>query len=269
MSRFWGPAIFLVLFLPPSGAFCANKPPLEPPSAAVEAARYERCLTLAETRPLSARYFAKSWEKAGGGHPAQHCAAVALFGLGKYKEAARRLDALAHEMANDPPSLRGHVLDQGGEAWLMAGDPGRAYADLGAALVQLPDDPEILVDRAQAQAMNGNFAGAIDDLDRALGRDPKRVAALVYRASAYRALGRLGPALADADKAVALAPHFVPALLERGDLRRLQGDIKGARADWLEILKLQPKSAAALAAAANLRGLDKNEKAPAAAGTRR
>lgn len=256
MARIWAPAVFLISALVPAVAFCATKPPA-PPSAAVEAERYDRCLKLAETHPLSAEYFAKSWQKKGGAHPAQHCEAVALFNLGKYKEAATHLDALAHAMDKDPPSLRGHVLDQAGEAWLMAGDPVRAYADLGAALIQLPGDPGILVDRAQAQAMNRNFQGAVNDLSRVLNKSPNRLDALVYRASAFRALGRLDLALADADKALALSPHFVPALLERGNIRRVQGNTKGARADWLLIETLAPKSPAALAAAANLKRLDK------------
>ncbi len=256
MSRFWGLAIVLMVLAAPRAAFCAGKQPAEPPSAAAAAARYARCLQLADTHPLSAQYFAKSWGKEGGAHPAQHCAAVALFRLGKYKEAAIRLDALAHEMDQDPPSLRGHVLDQAGEAWLMAGDPVRAYADLGAALVQLPNDPGILIDRAQVEALSRNFAGAVHDLTRVLEKYPKRVDALVYRASAYQALGRFGPALADADAAVALAPHSVPALLERGNIRGLEGNLAGARADWLRVVKLSPKSAAGLAAAANLKALD-------------
>jgi tetratricopeptide (TPR) repeat protein len=192
---------------------------------------------------------------------------VALFRLGKYREAAIRFDALAYEMAKDPPNLRAHLLDQAGEAWLSAGDPARAYVDLGGALALLPDDPGILVDRAQAEALRGNFEGAVRALDRVLASDPTRIDALVYRASAYRALGRLGPARADADKALSLAPDSLPALLERGNLRLLQGDLGGARADWLEIERRDPKSAAALAAAANLARLDEVKAAPA--GTRR
>ena len=37
----------------------------------------------------------------GGGEPARHCAAVALIGLGKYEEAAKRLEALA-ELSRRP-----------------------------------------------------------------------------------------------------------------------------------------------------------------------
>jgi tetratricopeptide (TPR) repeat protein len=258
-----GYALFLTLLLAACAAFAGTKP--APRSAAEEAATYEHCMELAETKPLEAQYFAKSWKRAGGAHPAEHCAAVALFRLGKYREAAQRLGALARAMAKDPPDLRAHILDQAGEAWLAAGDPGRAYADLGEALTLLPNDPDILVDRAQAEALSGHFERAVTDLDSVLERDPTRVDALVYRASAYRALGRLGPALADADKAVGLAPGSAPALLERGNIRLLQGDLAGARADWLEIEKLEPKSAAALAAAANLARLEEG-RPPSATG---
>ncbi len=243
---------------------CAATP--APPSAAEEAATYKHCLDLASKHPQAARFFARAWERAGGAHPAEHCAAAAYFGLGKYKKAALLFDRLAAEIGKTkaPRSLRAHLLDQGGEAWLMAADTVRATADLGAALTLLPNDPGILVDRAQVEAMSGNFGGAVGDLDRVLEKHPKRLDALIYRASAYRALGRLGPALADADKALALSPRSLPALLERGNIRRLEGDIAGARADWRRILKFAPKSAAAEAAAANLARLGKEK--PAAAG---
>ena len=223
--------------------------------AAADAATYARCLKLAETNPDAARVLAIAWASRGGAHPAEHCAAVALFHLGKYKEAAIRLDALAHQMGKGPADLVAGVLDQAGVAWLMAGDPVRAYADCGAALILSPDDPGILTDRAQAAAAAGHYTKAVGDLDRVLEKHPDEVDSLVYRAAAYRALGRLDPALADADKAVSLKPRSLSGLLERGNIRRLKGDEAGARADWLEIRRLSPRSPEAFAAAANLKRL--------------
>ena len=237
-------------------------PPSPPRSANSDAATYVRCLKLAETNPPSAQVLAGGWAARGGGHPAEHCAAVALFRLGHYKEAATRLDALAHQMPKGPADLVAGVLDQAGEAWLMAGDPVRAYADCGAALILRPDDAAILVDRAQAAAAAGRYDKALGDLDRVLQRDPKSADALVYRAAAYRALGRLDPALVDADRAVSLRPHSLAGLLERGNIRRLKGDKEGARADWLEIRRLAPHSPEAAAAAANLQRLDAKGGAP-------
>jgi tetratricopeptide (TPR) repeat protein len=264
MTRFFAALLFLALCAGALAAEPAKMPPAAatPPAAAkpphdeaANAATYARCLKLAETNPAAARVLASAWAQRGGAHPAEHCAAVALFRLGRYTEAATRLDALAHQMQKGPADLVAAVLDQAGEAWLMAGDPVRAYADCGAALILAPDDPGILTDRAQAAAAAGHYQRAVGDLDRVLKKDPNAVDALIYRAAAYRALGRLDPALFDADKAVSLRPHSLSGLLERGNIRRLEGDNVGARADWLEIRRLAPKSPEAVAAAANLQRL--------------
>ncbi|HEV2301157.1 MAG TPA: tetratricopeptide repeat protein [Stellaceae bacterium] len=263
MTRFLAALLCFALYRTALAAEPAKTAPAPlPHDAAAAAATYARCLKLAETEPAAARVLAGAWASRGGAHPAEHCAAVALFHLGQYKEAATRLDALAHQMNKGPADLVAGVLDQAGEAWLMAGDPVRAYADCGAALILAPDDPGILTDRAQAAAAAGHYDRAVGDLDRVLGKDPNEVDALVYRAAAYRALGRLDPALADADKAVALRPHSLSGLLERGNIRRLKGDNAGARADWLELRRLAPHSPEAVAAAANLKRLDAKGGAP-------
>jgi tetratricopeptide (TPR) repeat protein len=231
--------------------------PGKPPRAAdTDAATYERCMKLARDNPAAARELAESWRGRGGAHPAEHCQAVALIGLKQYKPAAARLEKLAEAMVSAPAPLRAGVLGQAGQAWLLAGDPGRAYTDAGAALVLHPDDPDLLLDRAEAAGSAGWFDKAVADLDRVLQLEPGRADALVYRASASRELGRLDIALADAEEALKLAPNSPPALLERGNIRRLKGDVDGARQDWLRIAALAPGSAADNAAKANLGHLD-------------
>jgi tetratricopeptide (TPR) repeat protein len=259
-----GPPLSAAPHLPP---LLAAPPKPAPPgplrSEDAEAATYERCLTLAKEKPDAARVLAQSWLDRGGGHPADHCFAVALIGLRQYKEGALRLEQLGQAMLQAPASLRADVLDQAAQGWLLAGDPGRAYAADGAALELRPDDADLLVDRAEAAGSAGWFEKAIADLDRVLKADPARLDALIYRASAYRAEDRLDPALADITKALALAPDSVPALLERGNLRRLGGDIDGARQDWGRVAALAPGSAAAAAAKANIARLDtKGDAAP-------
>ena len=235
-----------------------------PRNAEADAATYDRCLKLAKQNPGAAQSLAQTWHERGGAHPADHCAAVALFGLKRYKEAATRLEALAQAMTTAPAGLRAEVFDQAGQAWLLAGDPVRAYAAAGQALVLQPNDPELLLDRAEAAAAAGYYDNAVGDLDHVLKANPNRIEALIYRASAYRALKRLDPALADAEKALAQAPNSVPALLERGNIRRLNGDLAGARADWERIGQLAPGTQADMAARANLEHLDRKDPAPAA-----
>ncbi len=231
---------------------------MPPPSADADAETYARCMKLARQDPHAAQSLADAWRQRGGAHPADHCAAVAMIGLGKYKEGATRLQALAQAMAKAPPALRADVLDQAGQAWLLAGDPVRAYAAAGEAVLLEPGDPELLVDRAEAAASAGYLDRAVADLDRVLKADPNRVDALIYRASAYRGLDRLDPARADIDKALARSPRSSAALLERGNIRRLEGDRDGARRDWEEVGRAAPGSPEDMAARANIEHLANN-----------
>src|SRR5689334_4352617 len=139
-------------------------------------------MRLAKHDPAAAQKLALSWHERGGAHPADHCAAVALIGLKKYKEAATRLEGLAQAMNSAPPGLKAEVLDQAGQAWGLAGDPVRAYAAAGAAVALQPSDPDLLIDRAAAAASAGFLDKALEDLDQVLKGDPGRVDALIYRA---------------------------------------------------------------------------------------
>jgi tetratricopeptide (TPR) repeat protein len=246
--------------------FLALPAAAQPRDATADAERYERCLDQAKQRPEAAWESALAWRDAGGGHPAEHCVAVALIGLRQPAEAAMRLERLAVEMKRAPTELRAEVLGQAGQAWMLFGDPTRAQATLTQALTLLPDDPDLLTDRAEATASSGRYEEAVADLDRVLAKDPKRVDALIYRASARRALDRLEPALADIQEALKLVPNSTDALLERGNLRRLKGDAAGARQDWVRVSLLAPGTPADAAAKANLEKLDvRLEPAPAPA----
>ncbi len=229
-----------------------------PRSAAADAATYARCMQLTRQDPHAAQNLAQTWLAHGGAHPAGHCAAVALIALGKYQEGATRLQQLARAMTTAPPALRADVLDQAGQAWLLAGDPVRAYAAAGEAVSLQPTDPDLLIDLAEAAASAGYYNRAIGDLDRVLKAHPDRVDALIYRASAYRALDRLNPARADIDQALARAPDSPAALLERGNIRRLEGNAAGARRDWEAVGHVAPGSPEAMAALANLERLTKD-----------
>jgi tetratricopeptide (TPR) repeat protein len=263
---------------PPISAAPAPKPPVPaytPPLRAPQrpadsdAATYDKCLGLARSDPGAARDMAEHWQSRGGGHPADHCYAVALVGLKQYKEGAARLETLAQAMIHAPASLRAEVLDQASQAWLLAGDPARAYAASGAALNLLPGDADILTDRAEAAGSAGWYDKALDDLNRVLKAEPNRLEALIYRASAYRELGKLDLAVADIDRALGLSPNSVAALLERGNIRRLTGDFKGARQDWVMVSQLAPGSTADSDAKTNIERLElKEDPAVPAAGRR-
>jgi len=232
--------------------------PVEDPPAA-----YAACMALTETRPQSAFGAAVSWEGLGGGEPARHCAAVALFHLGEYAEAADRFEALAQQ-SRQPVPLRVDLLAQAGAAWLNAGRPGRAEAVLGAAIglagradEGAPDRlPALYVDRATARLELGHDLEAARDLDRALDLAPNAIEARILRATALRRMGSLAAAAADIKAVLAAAPDHAGALLEAGTIRRLQGRPGEARALWLRLLAGAPDSPEAAAAREALARLD-------------
>lgn len=212
-------------------------------------------MTQARNNPKSALKTARTWREAGGGFPAEHCAAIALIGLKRYADAARRLEALAGAMMTESADLRGGALDQAGQAWLLADKPARAKAAFDGALAFEPHNAAFMIDHSEAVAAAGHYWEAIDDLNRAITIEPDNVDALMFRASAYRHVGgadALALAQADIDHALKLKPDSVPALLEQGNIRRLRNNAAGAKADWERVIALAPQSNAAQYARYNL-----------------
>ena len=223
---------------------------------AEQSAAYADCMGLARLQPEQAFETALTWQSAGGGAAAQHCAAVALLGLGRYEDAARRLEQLAQGMTADPQGLRADILAQSGQAWLIAGDIERAHAVQTAALDIDPENVELLIDRSITFATTGSYWDAVDDLNRAIDLAPERADVLVLRSSAYRRLDALELAGDDVTRALMLDPENPEGLLERGILHRLWGEADRARADWIQVLTLAPSTPAADAARAHLEELD-------------
>jgi tetratricopeptide (TPR) repeat protein len=220
---------------------------------AADAAHYKNCLAATSDNPAAALKDATAWARAGGGAPAEHCAAAALVGLHRYGEAGPRLDALARAK-NTPAGLRAALFDQAGNAFLLAGDGAHAVASLSAALTLSGNDPDLLADLARAQALVKNWREVVLDLNAALAIAPHRPDLLVLRASAHRALGQLESAGSDIEAALAIR-RDAGALLERGLLRRQIGDIGGARSDFRAALADKPTDAVAAAARENLDAL--------------
>lgn len=220
-------------------------------AAIAQGADYEACIELTRHDPAEAEQRAEAWAAAGGGEGARHCLGLALLALGEVDLAAERLEALAARSLAPAPA-RAAVFAQAGEAWMLARQPGRAYAAATMGLVLAPEDVELLTDRALALGALGRNAEAVQDLDRILSLAPERVEALVLRATARRRLDRLGEAEADIARALRLDPRSAEALLERGVLRQIRGDTAGARADWEEAAALAPDSPTADLALQNL-----------------
>jgi len=216
--------------------------------------RYERCQQLARQNAQMALSAANAWENDGGDSAAAHCAALALFALKRFPEAAARLDNLGHQNVGGA-SERAALFDQAGNAWLLANRGAEATASFSSALALMPNDPDLLADRARAAALFGDWKAAEGDLTAALAQDSYRADLLVLRASARHALGKRAEARSDLEQALRIVPNYPEALVERGALKFETGDPKGARSDWQTVVAHAPNSAAADAARAHLNGL--------------
>jgi tetratricopeptide (TPR) repeat protein len=221
-----------------------------------DARDYTACAALAASNPDAAFDRAMEWRHEGGGAAAWHCAGLALTALGFLAEAGEVFERMARDLPPGYEVLQAEVLGQAGQAWLGAGEPGRATAVLDVALGLDPNNAELLIDRAQALAAQGAYWEAVDDLDRAIEISPASGDAYGFRAAAYRYIGSLELAADDIARATALRPDDPVLLLERGNIRRLAGDDAGARADWLRVLTEAPGSPAAQSAQTNLERLD-------------
>jgi len=217
-----------------------------PPAAAEDIAgvriddpRHLACLAQAASDPAAALREAGQLARSGAVDAGEHCAAAAHLALGEPGEAARRLERLGGG-GQAPSQLRAAWLAQAGQAWMMAGDAQRAYGAATLALVLVPDDIDLLTDRAIASASLGRPFEAIDDLNRVVDLDPARAEAFVFRASAWRQAGRRDLAADDIARALALDPGNPEAFLERGMLRSAARDFANARGDFQRAAELAP-----------------------------
>ena len=217
---------------------------------------HDRCIAYVREHPKEGLEKAKAWREQGGGFWADHCVATALFVLRDFAGAGKHFERLATAMMAMPAAQRAVTLDQAGQAWLDANEFARAKADFDAAIAISGEDPDLLIDRAEANAALNQYWDAIDDLNRCIDLAPKRAEPYIYRASAYRSVEAYDLAFEDVERGLALAPDNPLGLLERGNLRRIKGDTAGARQDWLRVEKLEPKGPAGQAAKINLARLD-------------
>lgn len=233
-----------------------------------DAAKYRQCVDLSARTPRAAQDVAMEWLDAGGGIPAQHCAALSLAGLGRYGEAARALEAAAEGLRvakrnnaytgffRSGEGLVGELLGQAGNAWLLAGDAVQAYTAFSNGLTEVAPGSDLAlkltIDRARASGVAADYVAAMEDLNKAAQETPDRVEIFVLRANVHRKLDQLDAAAADLERVFEMAPNNREALLERGNMRLMTNDLAGAEADWLQIIALYPESPAAAYAHVNL-----------------
>jgi len=242
-----------VALLRPATILAATASALDDPALAGKN-RYDRCLELVKRDAAKASIEAGGWASAGGGSAALHCESLALTALKRYPEAAQKLeDAAATGVL---PPLHAELLDQAGNAWLLAGESAKAEAVFTSALAFDPKNEDILFDRARERGAAKNWTGALADLAGVLAVDPDRADIYVLRASALHAQGKKNEARAEIAHALSIYPDYPEALIERGTMRLEDGDRAGARTDWQLAAREAPDSDAGLTARARLAELD-------------
>lgn len=192
---------------------------------------YADCVAMADRAPATAEKKAAAWQVRGGGPAAMHCHALALYGLNRFEDAARVLDALGRNR-DVPAGERSALFDEAGSAWLAAGKPGQAVQSFSAGLASKPNDLSMLAERARARGLIRDWKGAEADLTAALAQDGNRADLLVLRASTRWAQGKKADAASDIVRSLEVYPDYPPALVERGKMKYSAGDLAGAKRDW-------------------------------------
>ncbi|MFM9890338.1 MAG: hypothetical protein ACKVOE_06850 [Rickettsiales bacterium] len=179
---------------------------------------YKECTALATSNPTAALAKADEWLKIDQGIAAQHCRAMALFGLRRFDEAATGLSQVRDLLGPENLSLRMYVTRQTARAWIQANRADAALADYSAQLDYLAKirgnnaiaaelSAGLLLDRARLNITYGKLAEAASDLDHAVSLTPLNPDLLLERAGVFEQLGDRALARLDAKSVLKLRAH--------------------------------------------------------------
>lgn len=161
---------------------------------------YKECTSLASTNPTLALEKADAWLKIDHGVAANHCRAMALYGLHRYQEAATALASVHDMVPRTDITLRSYVIRQEARAWVNAQRPDMGLAALSGQLSDMGTlkgdnatvarlSAELLLDRARLRETYGQLDDAIQDLDHAVSLSPIDEDVLIERARVFHQLG--------------------------------------------------------------------------------
>ena len=197
--------------------------------AAGNDARYQDCSKKAADNPQLALKEAEQWMIESNVASAQHCKAIALFGLKRYRESAAELQRLAIRLEKSDRMLWANVLHQAARSWELAGNPTRALASLDYAISGLDDLAyekstaarvlsDILIKRSEVHAATGDKLSAVQDLDHAASLQPKDEKVRLARAKLLIDLGEKSLAKEDVQAVLKQNPRSSEAQALKGKL---------------------------------------------------
>lgn len=187
--------------------------------AAAEAAKLEACVEKIETDPEEAYEDALAWTFEGNRPGARQCTALALIALGNVEEGAVRLENLS--MASDGGTIeqRAVYLSQAGNAWLQIGAAEAAAVSFSEALRLMPNENDLLLDRAGAYMLIDKWDEAMADLNAAIANAPGDALAHQMRAEVHLNKDALELAMKDVETSMAANPTNIDTLVVRGRVR--------------------------------------------------
>jgi tetratricopeptide (TPR) repeat protein len=179
-------------------------------NAGMQSPAYQECTALATSNPEKALAKADVWLKIDAGIAAQHCRAMALFGLRRFSEAGDALAAVRESIAPESITLRSYVARQAAQAYLNASSADKALMVLSAQINEISNvrsdnvtaakqTSNLLLDRARLNITYGKLDEATKDLDHAVSLTPINEEVLIERAGVFEKLGDIPLARNDLD----------------------------------------------------------------------
>lgn len=181
--------------------------------------RHETCLDQISDDPEAAYETALTWQSEGGGQRAEHCVAMALFGLGRTRLAAHRLERIARAPHSVTDTQKADYFYEAANFWLIDEDYEKALAASDAGLQLRSEHTDLMITRARAHAGQDDYQAAQKNLDQVLKLSPTHAQAYRYRADLHRRNNDLDAALRDIEKSFSLDDTQVETALLRGDIR--------------------------------------------------
>ena len=164
-----------------------------------------------------------------------HAAPVVVAAL----DLRREIDRLTARLRDRPDDRA--ALGARADAYVKAGDAGRAIADFDEAIRRDPADAAAYEGRAHSRQLTADHLGAIADSDSALRLDPDLTTAHAVRGAALTSLGEWGRGRVALDEFIRRVPREPWSYYHRAVCRQGLGDLDGAVADLNRAIELGPE----------------------------